>query len=227
MYDYKENLAIVCNRMNDQIKNILSLEGYIMTSALHAITEQMIRAASRAYQIGLQTGNGGNLSCRVPGSDTIIIKGSGLSFGECTQDNFVLVTIDGEVIGGAGKPSRELLTHLCIYRLRPDIHGIFHTHSPWSIACADDAHEIPLITGHAKAKLGPVPVIRSEDHATAGFAKAVEELLTAKPKLQAFVQSGHGIFGLGEDINQAEHNVELVEETSQIAFLIGLKKINS
>ena len=187
----------------------------------------MIKAALRAYQLGLQTGNGGNLSCRVPASDTIIIKGSGLSFGECTQDNFVLVTIDGEVIGGAGKPSRELLTHLCIYRLRPDIHGIFHTHSPWSIACADYSREIPLITGHAKAKLGPVPVLRSEDQATADFARAVEKLLTEKPKLRAFVQSGHGIFGLGEDITQAEHNVELVEETSQIAFLIGLRKIKS
>ncbi len=198
-----------------------------MTSEINTIKEEMIKAALRAYQLGLQTGNGGNLSCRVPASDTIIIKGSGLSFGECTQDNFVLVTIDGEVIGGAGKPSRELLTHLCIYRLRPDIHGIFHTHSPWSIACADDSREIPLITGHAKAKLGPVPVLRSEDQATADFARAVEKLLTEKPKLRAFIQSGHGIFGLGEDITQAEHNVELVEETSQIAFLIGLRKIKS
>ncbi|MFC1832301.1 class II aldolase/adducin family protein [Thermodesulfobacteriota bacterium] len=199
----------------------------MMTSEINTIKEEMIKAALRAYQLGLQTGNGGNLSCRVPASDTIIIKGSGLSFGECTQDNFVLVTIDGEVIGGAGKPSRELLTHLCIYRLRPDIHGIFHTHSPWSIACADDSREIPLITGHAKAKLGPVPVLRSEDQATADFARAVEKLLTEKPKLRAFIQSGHGIFGLGEDITQAEHNVELVEETSQIAFLIGLRKIKS
>jgi L-ribulose-5-phosphate 4-epimerase len=199
----------------------------MMTREINTIIEEMIKTASRAYQLGLQTGNGGNLSCRVPASDTIIIKGSGLSFGECRQDNFVLVTIDGEVIGGAGKPSRELLTHLSIYRLRPDIHGIFHTHSPWSIACANDSREIPLLTGHAKAKLGPVPVLRSEDQATADFAGAVEKLLTEKPKLRAFVQSGHGIFGLGEDITQAEHTVELVEETSQIAFLIGLRKIKS
>ncbi len=198
-----------------------------MTSEMETIKEEMIKAACRAYQIGLQTGNGGNLSCRVPASDTIIIKGSGLSFGECRQDNFVLVTIGGEVIDGAGTPSRELLTHLSIYRLRPDIHGIFHTHSPWSIACADGSSEIPLLTGHARAKLGPVPVIRSEGQATADFAGAVEKLLTEKPKLRAFVQSGHGIFGLGEDIIQAEHNAELVEETSQIAILTSLRKFKS
>ncbi|NNK95647.1 MAG: class II aldolase/adducin family protein [Desulfobacterales bacterium] len=195
-----------------------------MTSELIAIKEEMIKAALRAYQIGLQTGNGGNLSCRVPGTDTVIIKGSGLSFGECRPDNFVMVTMEGKVIDETGKPSRELLTHLCIYRLRPDVHGIFHTHSPWSIACANDSHEIPLITGHAKAKLGPIPVIRDEDHATRDFVAAVKNLLIEQPQLGAFVQSGHGIFGLGKDISHAEHNAELVEETAQIALLVSLRK---
>ena len=197
-----------------------------MTSDIIAIKNDMIQTASRAYQIGLQTGNGGNLSCRVPGTDTIIIKGSGLSFGECSQDNFVMVNIKGEVIGDRGTPSRELLTHLSIYELRPDIHGIFHTHSPWSIAYVDNSSEVPLVTGHTKSKLGPIPVIRDEDHSTKNFAAAVKDLLTEKPDLKAFIQSEHGIFGLGKDIIQAEHNAELVEETAQIAFLISLKKIN-
>lgn len=197
-----------------------------MNSEILAIKKDMLQAASRAYQIGLQTGNGGNLSCRVPGTDTIIIKGSGLSFGECSQDNFVMVNIKGELIGDSGKPSRELLTHLSIYQLRHDIHGIFHTHSPWSIAYAENSREIPLITGHSRSKLGPIPVIRDEEHATKNFAAAVKGLLTEKPDLKAFVQSEHGIFGLGKDIIQAEHNAELVEETAQIAFLISLRKTN-
>ena len=112
-----------------------------MSADITKIKEDMIKAASRAYHLGLQTGNGGNLSGRVPGTDTIIIKGSGFSFGECTQDNFVMVDIHGEVIGEGGTPSRELLTHLAVYRNRPDIHGIFHTHSPWASG---------VITSHPK-----------------------------------------------------------------------------
>ena len=72
-----------------------------MTSEIITIKEDMLKTALRAYQIGLQTGNGGNLSCRVPGTDTVIIKGSGLSFGECSQDNFVMVNMAGKVIGDA------------------------------------------------------------------------------------------------------------------------------
>lgn len=195
-----------------------------MMSNINGIINDMLKTASRAYQIGLQTGNGGNLSCRVPGTDSVIIKGSGLSFGECGPDNFVVVTMSGEVTGGGGKPSRELRTHLSIYQLRPDIHAIFHSHSPWSIAYAQDADEIPLITGHSRSKLGPVPVIREQKQATANFAQAVNNLLTEKPQLSAFVQSGHGIFALGDTITQAEHNAELVEETAKIALLVSLKK---
>ena len=195
-----------------------------MIKEITIIKEQLIHAARRAYQIGLQTGNGGNLSCRVPETDTVLIKASGVSFGECTQDNVVRVDFQGRVVGEAGKPSRELLTHLCIYKKRPDIQAIFHSHSPWSIAYAEDALEIPSITGHAQAKLGPIPVIMEDSQASKDFTADVEDLLTEIPGLNAFVQKGHGIFSLGTDIIQAEHNAELVEETAQIAFLIDMKK---
>jgi L-fuculose-phosphate aldolase/L-ribulose-5-phosphate 4-epimerase len=195
-----------------------------MAKEITKFKEELIKAARRAYEIGLQTGNGGNLSCRVPGTDTVLIKGSGVSFGECTQENVVMVNLQGEVIGEGGKPSRELLTHLCIYELRKDITAIFHSHSPWSIAYAEDAREIPLMTGHSKAKLGPIPVIVEDSQATKDFTDDVRELLKENPGLGAFVQRGHGIFSLGSAITQAEHNAELVEETAQIAFLIELKK---
>lgn len=196
-----------------------------MTEEITICKEELIKAARRAYQIGLQTGNGGNLSCRVPETDTILIKGSGVSFGECTEDNVVMVNLQGKIIGEGGKPSRELLTHLCIYKLRPDIGAIFHSHSPWSIAYAEDSREIPLVTGHSEAKLGSIPVIFESGQATMDFTEAVKDLLTDNPGLGAFVQKGHGIFSLGRDITQAEHNAELVEETAHIAFLIHLKKM--
>lgn len=195
-----------------------------MITEITMFKEQLIKAARRAYQIGLQKGNGGNLSCRIPGTDTVLIKASGVSFGECTLDNLVMVDFQGEVSGEAGKPSRELSTHLCIYKMRPDIQAIFHSHSPWSIAYAEDSLEIPLLTGHSNAKLGPLPVIVEPAQATNDFTNNVKCLLTEHPGLKAFVQKGHGIFSLGTDIIQAEHNAELVEETAQIAFLTGLKK---
>jgi len=75
-----------------------------MRRKLADVREQVVRAAHRAYSIGLQTGNGGNLSARVPGEKIVVIKPSGSSFGECTAESLVAVDLEGQVIGDSGKP---------------------------------------------------------------------------------------------------------------------------
>lgn len=195
-----------------------------MTDPIKLLKNELLACARRAYAIGLQTGNGGNLSARLAGTDRVVIKSSGTSFGECTIDNLVTVNLDGEMITGRGKPSREIKTHLAIYRLRPDVHGIFHSHSPWTIAYAEDAEEIQPLALHARSKLGVIPVLKIDGHADEAVERAVESLLKSQPDLKAFVQAKHGIFGLAPTITLAEHHAELVEETAQIGWLVELKK---
>lgn len=195
-----------------------------MADPIEQLKKELLACARRAYAIGLQTGNGGNLSARLAGTDRVVIKSSGRSFGECTLDNLVTVNLEGEMIEGAGKPSREIRTHLAAYRLRPDVHGIFHSHSPWAIAYAEDADEIRPLALHARSKLGVIPVLKVDGHADETVERAVEALLKAHPGLKAFVQARHGIFALAQTITLAEHHAELVEETAQIGWLVALQK---
>jgi L-ribulose-5-phosphate 4-epimerase len=195
-----------------------------MTDDIKNVKKELITCARRAYTIGLQTGNGGNLSARLAGTDKVVIKGSGHSLGECTLDNLVTVNLAGEMIEGPGNPSREIKTHLVIYRLRPDVHGIFHSHSPWAIAYAEDANEIVPLALHAQSKLGTIPILKVDGHADEAVEKAVEALLKAHANLKAFIQAKHGIFGMAPTITLAEHQAELVEETAQIGWLVALKK---
>lgn len=195
-----------------------------MSSALRRVKEELVACARRAYETGLQVGNGGNLSGRVPDTDLIVIKASASSFAECTVENLVTVNLGGDLVDGNGFPSRELPTHLVIYRKRPDVHGIFHTHSPWAIACAQFASSIPVVTFHAETKLGRIPVLNVVSHTRQEVARAVESLLATEPDLRVFVQARHGIFSFAETITLAERNAELVEETAQIAFLTALGK---
>jgi L-ribulose-5-phosphate 4-epimerase len=195
-----------------------------MTDPIEQVKKELLACARRAYTIGLQTGNGGNLSARTPGREQVVIKGSGTSFGECTMDNLVTVNLEGEMIAGPGKPSREIRTHLAIYRIRPDVNGIFHCHSPWAIAYAEDTDEIQPLALHARSKLGPIPVLKVDGHADEAVERAVAALLKARPGLRAFVQARHGIFGLAPTITLAEHHAELVEETAKIGWLVAFKK---
>lgn len=195
-----------------------------MADPIEQLKNELLACARRAYTLGLQTGNGGNLSARLAGTEQVVIKGSGTSFGECAVDNLVTVNLAGEIIEGRGKPSREIRTHLAIYRLRPDVHGIFHSHSPWAIAYAEDADEIQPLALHARSKLGVIPVLKVDGHADETVERAVKALLQSQPDLKAFVQAKHGIFGLAPTITLAEHHAELVEETAQIGWLVELRK---
>ena len=195
-----------------------------MADPIEQLKIELLACARRAYTLGLQTGNGGNLSARLAGTEQVVIKGSGTSFGECAVDNLVTVNLAGEIIEGRGKPSREIRTHLAIYRLRPDVHGIFHSHSPWAIAYAEDADEIQPLALHARSKLGVIPVLKVDGHADETVERAVAALLQSQPDLKAFVQAKHGIFGLAPTITLAEHHAELVEETAQIGWLVELRK---
>jgi L-ribulose-5-phosphate 4-epimerase len=191
-----------------------------MKPELKTLREQIVRAARRAYESGLQSGNGGNLSARVPGEQIILIKPSGTSFGEVTVDNLVAVDFEGRIIEGSGKPSRELRTHLEIYRLRNDVHAILHSHSPWAIACAELFSQLPLHAYHARDKIGEIPILHIEGHADQQVVAGVKKLLGGNPNVKAFIQRRHGIFAMGQSIATAEHHAELVEETAQVAWLV-------
>ena len=180
----------------------------------------MRKAAKRAYDIRLQSGDGGNLSVRIAEEELILIKASGCSFGDMRDENIVLVDFNGNIVAGDKNPSREILTHVAIYQQRADISAIFHSHSPWSVAIAQNTAFLPPVSLPLEMKIGRVPVLNiGESHADDDVAVAVKILLKENLGINAFIQSRHGIFSLSADIIKAEHNAELVEEAAQIAFL--------
>jgi L-ribulose-5-phosphate 4-epimerase len=185
------------------------------------LKKEFIAAANRAYNSKIQTGTGGNISIRVPGEDIMLIKPSGISFTDCTMDNIILTTLDGQVIEGDGKPSREAYLHREIYKLNDEINSIVHCHAPWSIAWSLREKVLDTITQHAKLKLVnqiPVidiikPVITEEE---------IDKILchyTDNTILKAFLLKGHGIVAVGSKVRDTEYLAELIEETAQISCI--------
>ena len=77
------------------------------------------------------------------------------------------------MLTGVSEPSREFRTHALIYRMCPKAGAVFHSHSPWSIACAARFERVPLVSMHMEMKLGGIPVMVSNGHAD---ARMVDEL---------------------------------------------------
>ncbi|MGL4650598.1 MAG: class II aldolase/adducin family protein, partial [Caldilineaceae bacterium] len=87
----------------------------------------------------------GNVSARDPQSGFVVIKPSGIRYEELRADQMVIVDLEGDVVEGSLKPSSDTASHLYIYRQRPDVNGIVHTHSRYATAFAALGMPIPCV----------------------------------------------------------------------------------
>ena len=79
----------------------------MVSKEIMAAAKDLVIACDRVYNRKLQTGSGGNVSARIPGSDHMLVKASGGSMGDCLVDEekgimkgFVVCDFDGNLITG-------------------------------------------------------------------------------------------------------------------------------
>jgi ribulose-5-phosphate 4-epimerase/fuculose-1-phosphate aldolase len=73
----------------------------------------------------------GHVSARVPGADAFLTIAN-VSPGLATVDRLIMQDFDGKYLGGAQTPPNEWPIHACVFKARPDVMSVAHTHSVWS-----------------------------------------------------------------------------------------------
>jgi L-ribulose-5-phosphate 4-epimerase len=168
---------------------------------------------------GLVAWTSGNISGRVPGDDTMVIKPSGVLFEDLTPEAMCEVDIDTLENRSPTKYSSDTATHAYIYREMPEVGGIVHTHSPYATAWAAVGEPIPcFLTAMADEFGGPIPL--------AGFAliggeqigREVVRVLRGHRSPAAIVQN-HGVFTLGATPVAAVKAAVMCEDVARTAFL--------
>ena len=101
-----------------------------------------------------ESGLAGQLTARGPRDNCFWTLPLGLAFGEATPDSWLLIDNDMHVLEGAGshgirEPNPATRFHLWVYRSRPDVNAIVHTHPPAASALA--AAKVPLVVAHMDA----------------------------------------------------------------------------
>jgi len=108
---------------------------------------QKIAVASRIlFEEGHSSGLAGQITARGEASNTYFTQRFGLGFDEITASNLLLVDEDLTVLGGEGMPNPANRFHSWIYRSRPDVGCIVHTHARHVSALS--MLEIPLVVSH-------------------------------------------------------------------------------
>lgn len=93
---------------------------------------------------GLVTWTSGNVSGLDRQSGLVVIKPSGVMFEDLRPEDLTVVDLEGRIVEGRLKPSVDAATHLYVYRHRPDVGGMVHTHSPYATAFAALGRPIPV-----------------------------------------------------------------------------------
>lgn len=161
----------------------------------------------------------GHVSVRVPGDPThFYMKPHSFGFDEITHENIVICNLDGEKIGGGGRKHSEVYIHSEIYRARPDVMSVIHTHPTHAVAFSATGRPMRPISQPSVAFLDGLPVytdtielIRTRDMG-AGVAQALGPH-------KAVLMRNHGVAVVGGSVEEATILAILLENACEIQLL--------
>lgn len=179
--------------------------------------EELVTTTRLLFTAGVMSHSGhGNLSAR-SGTGQFALTNTGM-IRELRPDQVALVDLDGKTLAGELNPENAEIVamHSVIYRARPQVGGIVHTHSPAATAFALANRELPcraeplLRFGQAE----PVPVApwgpRGSDISVRGIAAALAE----HPTTSAVLLANHGLLAFGATPLAAARLIIAIEEAA-------------
>lgn len=181
--------------------------------------EQAVWIAHSLFERGKTAGSTANMSFR--DGDKIYVTGSGTCFGTLTKDQFAVIDLEGNHIGGI-KPSKEYPLHLCIYQEKDGTGAVIHTHSFYSTIWSCLKHEneqdcIPQYTPYLKMKLGTVGLIPYEKPGSQELFAAFKERIKDS---DGYLLKNHGPVVGGKSLNDAFFVLEELEESAKVAWTL-------
>jgi L-fuculose-phosphate aldolase len=185
------------------------------------IREEIVARAKQMLAEGLVTLTAGNISMRIPGEDLVAITPTGRPYPTMKPGEVSIVDLSCKPVDGECKPSSEMPMHTMLFRERPEINGVVHTHSPYALAFAVAHKEIPLICIEGlSAKAMSVLVAEYGVPGTEEIGQKALEALNRQPGSLAVLLANHGLLTIGKSLEEAYTIASKVETEARIYQLV-------
>lgn len=164
---------------------------------------------------GHDSGLAGQITCRAEDADTFYTQPLGQGFDEITHDGLLRVDQDLKTLDGRGIPNPANRFHTWVYRARPDVNCIIHTHPLYVSALS--MLETPLVVSHMDmtplyddcaflARWPGIPVGNEEG----------EIISTALGNKRAILLAHHGMLVTGKTVEEACLLALLMERAARL-----------
>lgn len=189
-----------------------------MANETTLVRDLLIEYGRRVSTDGLSAGTGGNISAREGG--VVWMKPAGFAMDELTLDNLCGLNLhDGSVCSGTYAPTSEFRLHLAVYRARPEIHAVFHTHPPWLTGVISCGVPFRMLTTESVGYLGRIihlPYVQPQSDALA------QQVGEAAVNYDTLLLSNHGIVTMGVTSREAFHRSAVAEDTAKSIIGAGI-----
>jgi L-ribulose-5-phosphate 4-epimerase len=184
---------------------------------LEKLKEELVQLHLELPKNNLVAWTGGNVSARDAETGLVVIKASGIRYEEMRPEHMVVANLDGKVVEGDYKPSSDVHSHLYIYKHRPDVGGVVHTHSRYATAFAAVGKEIPcVLTAMGDEFGGPIPCGGFALIGDEAIGKVVVETIGKSP---AVLLKNHGVFTIGKNATTAVKAAVMTEDVAATVWM--------
>ncbi|MFC3609581.1 methylthioribulose 1-phosphate dehydratase [Stutzerimonas tarimensis] len=191
-----------------------------MTATREHLSQAIINAGRFLYGRGWSPATSSNYSARLTSAE-VLLTVSGKHKGELGMDDLLAVDMAGQSLEEGKTPSAETLLHTQLYRWKPEIGAVLHTHSVnatvLSRLCLSDSlvfadYELQKafrgITTHESQV--EVPVF-DNDQDIVRLAARVQPWLDSHPDCVGYLIRGHGLYTWGQGMQDTLRQIEAFE----------------
>src|SRR5215213_9163632 len=180
------------------------------------LKEQMCDVGRRIWIKGFCAGNEGNHSYRLS-DNRVLCTPTGVSKGQLRPEDICVVDMNGDQTAGSRKRTSEIQLHLAIYKARPDVKAVVHSHPPHATAFAVAGVDLPTcIHPEAEVFLGPV---KTAKYVTPGDTRLGESIRPFIKESNTILLGNHGVVCYGPDLEDAYYKLEIVDAYARILLL--------
>ncbi len=188
------------------------------------VREELVAYGVKIARAGLVAGAGGNLSARE--GNIVWMKPSGFALDELAPDDLSGMDLaTGVQIQGIQKPTSEVNMHLAIYRKRPDVAAVFHTHSPWASGVISAGVELKAMFAEFVNDLGRTGTLPYITPTTQKLADAMGDFAATHDTI---FMVNHGVLAVGVTMKQAYFRVVVTEDAAKsfvAASIVGKPRL--
>lgn len=203
-----------------------------ISESISKLREKVVLSCRMIGRLGLTKGSFGHVSVRIPETDRVLIKAKGpgdVALEFATEEDIIMINLAGKVLEAAeGRDAPgETAMHLAVYKARPEIMSVIHTHPDWMViltACGK-----PLLPIYGGYKPLSIRLLREgiplyPRSVTITNEELAQDFMRVMGDKKACLLLGHGMTTAGKSVEEStiiSMNLLELARMNYLAYALG------